>query len=72
MLIGPWAICVGTFNFTGRGEVVGEGMGPFGEDVAPFDVPITGGTGDFANVRGEAHIEPISDTEERETFELTP
>jgi hypothetical protein len=70
--VGPWAICIGTFSFTDRGEVVGEGMVPFGDNVAPFDVPVTGGTGDFSNVRGEVHIEPVSDTEERETFELIP
>jgi hypothetical protein len=70
--IGPWAICIGTFSITGRGEVVGEGLVPFGEDVAPFDVPITGGTGDFANVRGEVHVEPISGSEERLTFNLIP
>lgn len=70
--IGPWAICIGTFNFSGRGEIVGEGMVPFGDDVASFDVPVTGGTGDFTNVRGEVHIEPVSDGVERETFELIP
>jgi hypothetical protein len=71
--VGPWAICVGTFEITGRGEIVGQGMVPFGrQDVASFDVPVTGGTGDFANVRGEVHIEDISETEERETFELIP
>ena len=70
--VGPWAICTGTFNFTGRGEIVGEGLVPFSDNVASFDVPVTGGTGDFTNVRGEVHIEPVSDTEERETFELIP
>jgi hypothetical protein len=71
--IGPWAICVGTFDITGRGEIVGQGMVPFGdEDVESFDVPVTGGTGDFANIRGEAHIEPISEGEERITFDLIP
>jgi hypothetical protein len=70
--VGPWAICIGTFSFTDRGEVVGEGMVPFGDNVDPFDVPVTGGTGDFTNVRGEVHIEGVSDTEERETFELIP
>ena len=70
--VGPWAICIGTFNFTGRGEIVGEGMVPFEDNVDPFDVPVTGGTGDFSNVRGEVHIEPVSDAVERETFELIP
>ena len=70
--VGPWAICVGTFDFTGRGEIVGEGLVPFGDDAVSFDVPVTGGTGDFTNVRGEVHIEPVSDEVERESFELIP
>jgi hypothetical protein len=70
--VGPWAICIGTFNFTGRGEIVGEGLVPFSDNVASFDVPVTGGTGDFTNVRGEVHIEAVSDEEERDTFELIP
>ena len=70
--VGPWAICIGTFDFTGRGEIVGEGIGALGDDAVSFDVPVTGGTGDFTNVRGEVHIEPVSDGVERETFELSP
>ena len=70
--VGPWAICIGTFNITGRGEIVGEGLVPFGPDVTTFDVPVTGGTGEFANVHGVTHIESISETEERHTFELIP
>jgi hypothetical protein len=70
--IGPWAICVGTFAIDDRGEIIAEGMVPLSEDVTTFDVPVTGGTGDFANVRGEVHVEPLSETEERDTFELIP
>ena len=70
--VGPWAICIGTFDFTGRGEIVGEGLVPFGDDAVPFDVPVTGGTGDFTNVRGEVHIDPVSNELERESFELIP
>lgn len=69
--IGPWAICIGTFNITGRGEIVGEGMVPFGPDVTSFDVPVTGGTGDFSNVRGSVTVEP-TDTGEVDTFDLIP
>jgi hypothetical protein len=69
--IGPWGICVGTFDISGRGQIVGEGMVPFG-DVASFDVPVTGGTGEFANVRGEDHIEPVSDAAEHHTLDLLP
>jgi hypothetical protein len=71
--VGPWAICTGTFDITDRGEIVGAGMVPFGPnvDMPLFDVPVTGGTGDFANVRGEVHVEP-TETGERDTFDLIP
>ena len=48
-----WAICTGAFNFTGRGEIIGEGTVNIGSENPLVIVPITGGTGDFANVRGE-------------------
>jgi hypothetical protein len=70
--IGEWSICTGTFNIAGRGEIVGQGMVRQTEDNDPFDVPITGGTGDFANVRGVDHIEPLPDDEEMHTLELLP
>ena len=70
MHINSWAICTGTFDFTGRGEIVGQGMVPFDNDAPSFDVPITGGTAEFANVRGDVHIEQISDDVERDTFHL--
>lgn len=69
--VGQWAICVGTFDITGRGEIVGEGIVPFGPDTTSFDVPVTGGTGDFSNVRGEVNVMP-TDTGEVDTFELIP
>jgi hypothetical protein len=70
--IGGWGICVGTFAFTDRGEIVGEGMVPLSEESPSFDIPVTGGTGDFANVRGEVHVESVSENEERLTFDLIP
>jgi hypothetical protein len=69
--VGPWAICIGTFNITGRGEIVGEGIVPFGPDATSFDVPVTGGTGDFSNVRGEVNVVPTA-TGEVDTFDLIP
>lgn len=70
--IGEWGICTGTFDITGRGEIVGTGMVPFGEDVS-FDVPITGGTGEFSNVRGEDHIETVpGEDAELHTLSLLP
>jgi hypothetical protein len=35
----------------------------FGSESLDFDVPITGGTGDFANVRGVAHLHPTENGE---------
>ena len=65
------AFCSGTFDLTGRGEIVGTGAVNFGSDLSDFDVPITGGTGDFANVRGVAHIH-ITENGETDTLELLP
>ena len=70
--VGRWAICIATFDITGRGEIVGTGMVDFGPEAPPdFDVPITGGTGDFANVRGVAHIH-LTENGETDTLELLP
>lgn len=69
--VGRWAICTGTFDITGRGEIVGTGAVNFAPDNQDFDVPITGGTGDFANVRGVAHIH-LTENGETDTLELLP
>ena len=71
--LGPdrWAICTGTFDITGRGEIVATGMVNFGTENPDFDVPITGGTGEFANVRGVAHVH-LTKNGETDTLELLP
>ena len=68
---GRWAICTGAFDISGRGEIVGTGMVNFGTESPDFDVPITGGTGDFANVRGVAHVH-LTEAGETDTLELLP
>jgi hypothetical protein len=68
---GGWAICTGTFDITGRGEIVGTGAVNFKTESPDFDVPITGGTGDFANVRGVAHVH-LTENGETDTLELLP
>ena len=68
---GRWAICTGAFDITGRGEIVGTGMVNLGTESPDFDVPITGGTGDFANVRGVAHVH-LTENGETDTLELLP
>jgi hypothetical protein len=70
--VGRWALCTGTFDITGRGEIVAEGaFVNFGSERVDFDVPITGGTGDFANVRGVVHVH-LTENREIDTLELLP
>jgi hypothetical protein len=71
--VGGWAICIGTFDITGRGEIVATGafVNFFGSESVDFDVPITGGTGDFANVRGVVHVH-LTENREIDTLELLP
>jgi hypothetical protein len=68
---GQWALCTGAFDITGRGEIVGTGMVNLGSQSPDFDVPVTGGTGDFANVRGVAHVH-LTENGEIVTLELLP
>lgn len=47
-----WHLCTVGLLIDGRGEVLIERAIRFAEETTSFDLPITGGTGDFANVRG--------------------
>jgi hypothetical protein len=67
-----WGLCTGAFNITGRGQIVAQGAIRFAQETTSFDVPITGGTGDFANVRGYVHVELINQTTEQDTLNLLP
>lgn len=67
-----WALCSVAVFIKGRGQIMVEGGVQFTPNTTPFDVPITGGTGDFADVRGYIHVEPIDDTSERDTLFLLP
>lgn len=69
---GPWAICTATLDITGRGEIVATGaFVNFWSESVDFDVPITGGTGDFANVRGVVHVH-LTENRLIYTIELLP
>jgi hypothetical protein len=68
---GQWALCTGAFDITGRGEIVGTGMVNLGSQSPDFDVPVTGGTGDFSNVRGVAQVH-LTENGEIVTLELLP
>lgn len=69
---GGWALCRGAFLIGDRGEIFAEGAVRFTEETTTFDVPITGGTGDFDNVRGSIHAEFTSETEATLTLDLLP
>jgi hypothetical protein len=68
-----WEICTYTWSIAERGEIVAEGaMPPYAYlDTPPLDLAVTGGTGEFTNVRGTVHIE-VLDGGERDTFNLIP
>jgi hypothetical protein len=68
---GRWALCTGAFDITGRGEIVATGMVNFVPSRTDLDIPITGGSGDFANVRGVVHIH-LTENAETATLELLP
>ena len=58
--IGQWQTCqVGGF-IDGRGEIFVSGVAPNTDQPVAQDYAITGGTGEFENVRGSVHIEPTS------------
>ena len=61
--------CVATFSFP-RGQVTVQGLVTFTAQERPFTVAVTGGTGRYQGVGGEAHIQPLSETETRVTLKL--
>jgi hypothetical protein len=72
---GGWAMCTGAFDITGRGDIVTASMVNVlkvdAGEIQDLDVPITGGTGDFANVRGVVHVH-LTENGETNTLELLP
>lgn len=71
--LGEWALCEAAFSIGDRGDVAAEGAIRLTEEPAAFDVPITGGTGEFENVRGSVHIETTSNEDvSLETLHLIP
>jgi hypothetical protein len=70
--IGHWQTCqVGGF-LRGRGEIFVSGVTQATQQPTALDFAITGGTGEFANVRGTVHVVPVSNTEETTTLKLIP
>jgi hypothetical protein len=70
--IGQWQTCqVGGF-LDGRGEIFVSGVTRNTDQPMAQDFAITGGTKEFENVRGSAHVEPVSDNEQETTLVLIP
>jgi hypothetical protein len=70
--IGQWQTCqVGGF-LNGRGEIFVSGVAPNTHQPVAQDYAITGGTGEFENVRGSVHVDPTSNTEQTTTLTLIP
>jgi hypothetical protein len=67
---GTFALCDATFTLRGRGEISTSGVSP--QNGAPDTDPITGGDGEFRNVRGQADIGQSSGTTIKITLELQP
>jgi hypothetical protein len=70
--IGHWQICEAGAFLVDRGEIFVSGVIPATDQLADFDLAITGGTGEFENVRGSVHINQISNTESEDTLTLIP
>jgi len=61
------AVCVGIFNLSGRGKISVDASPVFPNATVGM---VTGGTGEFQNVRGEAYIDPQPDGTTKITFHL--
>jgi hypothetical protein len=57
---------------SGQGQIVVDGSiaAPAGAFPTDFDLAITGGTGDFSNTGGHAHVHHVSDTVSEDTLFL--
>lgn len=68
-----WSICTGALIITvpeGSGQIVAQGA--LQGNTASVDLPITGGTGDFANAGGSVHIDFLDETTATYTLNLLP
>ena len=61
------AVCVGIFNLSRRGKISVDASPVFPNPTVGM---VTGGTGEFQNVRGEAQIDPQPDGTTKITFHL--
>lgn len=64
--------CLVTLSLDGRGQITTQGvLRVAGDMVEGFTTAITGGTGDYVGVSGEAHVRFVSDERTRITVVLT-
>jgi hypothetical protein len=70
--IGHWQLCEAGAFLDGRGEIFVSGVIENTNQPTAFDIPITGGTEEFDNVRGLVHIDPISNNVSKDTLTLIP
>ena len=66
---GDNAICEAQATLNGRGNIVVAGASGEQKD---FDIAVTGGTGQFQNVRGQLHIHQVNDVDSVDTLHLIP
>lgn len=67
---GDRALCDSTYKLAGRGEISASGVSP--TNGAPDTDPITGGDGQFRNVRGQVEVGDSSSSTVSITLELEP
>jgi len=66
-----WELCSAALTINDRGEIASTGSIHF-TDATTFNMPVTGGTGEFANVRGAGVIEVVDNDTYKYTFNLLP
>ncbi len=66
-----WELCSAALTINGRGMLVATGSLHF-TDATTYPMTVTGGTGDFANVRGDGVIEVVDNDTYKYTLNLLP
>ena len=70
--IGQWATCEAGVFLGDRGEIFVGGVIPSTDEPTSFDIPVTGGTGEFDNVRGSVNIDQSTNNVSTDTLTLIP
>jgi hypothetical protein len=70
--IGQWLTCEAGVFLGDRGEIFVGGVIPATDETTSFDIPITGGTGEFDNVRGSVNIDQGMNNVSTDTLTLIP